>query len=49
MKNMYLISYKLINNNIYTYMIFKYIILNKHNHLCKEYKLKLIFKYIILY
>jgi hypothetical protein len=36
MKNMYHISYKLINNNIYAYMIFKYIILYKHNHSCKE-------------
>jgi hypothetical protein len=36
MKNMYNILYKLINNNIYVYMIFKYIILYKYNHLCKE-------------
>ena len=34
-EHMYPISYKLINNNIYTYMIFKYIILYENNHLCK--------------
>jgi hypothetical protein len=34
------ISYKLINNNIYTYMIFTYMILYKHNHLCKGIQIK---------